>query len=279
MELEEHVRILKMTKQQLQEEFQKQNISCENKSVDEMKALLLSKLMAAGAASALTTQTSPSPKDAVRIQELELEKLRLQAEKEIELQRLRIQEEQRKEVQRQEDREALRREYEWEEKMLERKEKMQQEQRKHDLEMLRLQKESSRKINVTPKDFASPYREGGTPPIYLAEILKRQLCSGELQRPRNSTLSVRSTRHISRLQAASPGQLQVKDSSNNKPPAKAPSQPKAVKEERVAVVNHECLFTTMEPLQKPGVTMCGSQMRLRDQLVLGYADTGSSQAP
>ncbi|XP_048357553.1 uncharacterized protein LOC125435398 [Sphaerodactylus townsendi] len=447
MELEEHVRILKMTKQQLQEELQKQNISCENKSVDEMKALLLSKLMAAGAASALTTQTSPSPKDAVRIQELELEKLRLQAEKEIELQRLRIQEEQRKEVQRQEDREARRRECEWEEKMLERKEKMQQEQRKHDLEMLRLQEESSRKINVTPKDFA-PYREGEDPSIYLANFEKAAmqwgiaeaqymayLCSiltGELaaiyhsmpradggvtfkdfkatvlkrfklgadhfrkqfrvlspqqcktyseyvmkmsemgrrwveeakagdfeslfqllvldqlysklpkelkclvkdKRPKNATEASEiadelvlnregldwRTSQLGRegkgfqrggkaesqpkregaaapaevkkapdsvnwsqpqvrkcficegtdhLRAACP-QLQVKTS---KPPPKAPTSPK-VKEERVAAVNHECLFTTMEPAEAWGDYV--EPVRLRDQLVLGYADTGSS---
>ncbi|XP_048339157.1 uncharacterized protein LOC125425633 [Sphaerodactylus townsendi] len=446
MELEEHVRILKMTKQQLQEECQKQNISCENKSVDEMKALLLSKLMAAGAASALTTQTSPSPNDAVRIQELELEKLRLQAEKEIELQRLRIQEEQRKEVQRQEDREARRREREWEEKMLERKEKMQQEQRKHDLEMLRLQEESSRKINVTPKDFAQ-YREGEDPSIYLANFEKAAmqwgiaeaqymsyLCSiltGELaaiyhsmpradggvtfkdfkatvlkrfklgadhfrkqfrvlspqqcktyseyvvkmsemgrrwveeakagdfeslfqllvldqlysklpkelkclvkdKRPKNATEASEiadelvlnregldwRTSQLGRegkgfqrggkaesqpkregaaapaevkkapdsanwnrpqvrkcficegtdhLRAACP-QLQVKTS---KPPPKAPTSPKV--KERVAVVNHECLFTTMEPAEAWGDYV--EPVRLRDQLVLGYADTGSS---
>uniref|UniRef100_A0ACB8GEC4 Uncharacterized protein n=1 Tax=Sphaerodactylus townsendi TaxID=933632 RepID=A0ACB8GEC4_9SAUR len=151
-----------MTKQQLQEECQKQTISCENKSVDEMKALLLRNGMAAGAASALTTQASPSPGDAVRIQELELEKLRLQAEKEIELQKLRMQEEQRKE-------EAHRKDLEREEKLLERKEKMQQEQRKPDFEMLRLQAENSRKINVTPKTLCNT---GGEDPPYILQILK-----------------------------------------------------------------------------------------------------------
>uniref|UniRef100_A0ACB8GAU4 Uncharacterized protein n=1 Tax=Sphaerodactylus townsendi TaxID=933632 RepID=A0ACB8GAU4_9SAUR len=165
MELAEALRVLKMTKQQLQEECQKQNIECENKSVDEMKVLLVRNGMAARTASALTTQGSPNPKDEVRLQELELEKLQLQAWKEIELQRLRMQEEQRKEEQRKEDREAHRTELEREEELLERKEKMQEEQRKLNLEMLHLQAEHSRKIKLTPKDFA-PYREGENPSIY-----------------------------------------------------------------------------------------------------------------
>ncbi|KAL8183538.1 UNVERIFIED_CONTAM: hypothetical protein K2H54_044145 [Gekko kuhli] len=42
MELSEQVRMLKLTKQDLQEDCQKQQIDCEKRTADEMKARLLS---------------------------------------------------------------------------------------------------------------------------------------------------------------------------------------------------------------------------------------------
>uniref|UniRef100_A0ACB8G2Q1 Uncharacterized protein n=1 Tax=Sphaerodactylus townsendi TaxID=933632 RepID=A0ACB8G2Q1_9SAUR len=47
-----------------------------------------------------------------------------------------------------------------------------------------------------------------------------------------------------------------------------------VKEEQVAVVNHECLFATMGSAE--AWDDCVEPERLKDRLVLGYADSGSS---
>lgn len=86
MEFAEQVRILKLTKQELQEECQKQQLDYENRTVDEMKAFLLN----CGKLIGVAATECPNQQDEVQHKELELEKLHLQAEKETEIQKLKL---------------------------------------------------------------------------------------------------------------------------------------------------------------------------------------------
>lgn len=71
MELAENVRTVKLTKQELLEEVEKQQIDCQNGTVDEMKTLLLRCGKLIGAAQ------HPSQQDEVQLKKVELEKLHL----------------------------------------------------------------------------------------------------------------------------------------------------------------------------------------------------------
>uniref|UniRef100_A0ACB8FP41 Uncharacterized protein n=1 Tax=Sphaerodactylus townsendi TaxID=933632 RepID=A0ACB8FP41_9SAUR len=117
-----------------------------------------------------------------------------------------MQEEQHKE-------EGRRRDLEREEKLLERREKMQVEQRKHDLEMLRLRAEYSRKINVTPKDFAQ-YWEEEDPSIYLANFEKAAMQWGIAEAQYMSYLCSILTRELATIYHSMPraeGKVTFKD--------------------------------------------------------------------
>ncbi|KAL8165330.1 UNVERIFIED_CONTAM: hypothetical protein K2H54_039918 [Gekko kuhli] len=78
MKLAEQVRILKLTKQELQKECQKQQVDCEDRTAAKMEALLLSCGKSIGKAAA----ECPSQQNEVQLKELEMEKLCLQAQKE-----------------------------------------------------------------------------------------------------------------------------------------------------------------------------------------------------
>lgn len=67
------MRILKLTKQELQGKCKKQQVDCENQTDDDMTALLLCGGKLRGAAAA----EHPSQWDEVQLKELELEKLLL----------------------------------------------------------------------------------------------------------------------------------------------------------------------------------------------------------